>query len=63
LEKYLKKSKLWTNYFFKLNRTLNGCHLHPYFASFDIDNLIFIHGGIGIVINGSAKFGKNVKIY
>ena len=58
--RFLKKSKILGNLFFKINRILNSCHIHP---ECNLGKGVqFTHGGIGIVINRRMKFGDNVSI-
>lgn len=56
-----KRCKPLANFFFNLNRIINCCHIHPECNLGE--NIQFVHGGIGIVINRNVSFGRDVKIF
>ena len=61
LGRIFKNFPFMANFFFKLNRFINGCHIHPECKLGQ--GIVFVHGGIGIVINRRVSFGKNIRIY
>lgn len=58
---YQKNIPLLPKIFKKINRILYGCEL-PYTCELS-HNVLFVHGGLGVVIHGNAKVGKGSKIY